>query len=51
MRARILALPKRRKTRAQWQRPELLLVQVDLLGEEVELALLYDRKLKAAAMA
>jgi hypothetical protein len=38
---------------AQRQRPELLLAQVDVtvLGEEVELALLSEGKLKAAATA
>jgi hypothetical protein len=37
MRAAILARPKRRKTRARWRRPELLLVA--WLTEEMEPAL------------
>jgi hypothetical protein len=41
----MLALPKRRETKAQWQRAaELLLAQTDVadLSKQVELALFYD---------
>jgi hypothetical protein len=49
MRAGILARPKRRKTRARWRRPELLLVA--WLTEEMDFARFYEGKLNAAAMA
>jgi hypothetical protein len=49
----MLALPKRRETRAQWQRAAELLLDgatVADFSKAVELALFYDAKLDVAAM-
>ncbi len=49
----MLALPKRRETRTQWQRAaELLLGEADVaaFSKAVELALFYDAKLDLTAM-